>query len=323
MNISTQRKSKKAVFLWRLLLFLIILVVLAALYVTHASRPGSRIEGCGEGCVSPQARIEGSLRVVSLNMLHGFPLFKDLSKRIDLIATELHRLDADVVLLQEVPWTIRTGNVAKLLGDRLGYNYLYYRANGNKNLILFEQGEAILSRFELVDARFNAYQPRASYFDTRVAMGATVVTPWGNLDVYVTHLTSESLKVAGSQAALLRSFIADHSNGVAVVAGDFNSPQDTPQIVSLSKVWADTYRQMDPVDSGYTCCIDDLHSQAAKPLDERIDYIFLANQSGVKWQLMSAGKVFDHAFAVGNGWQWASDHEGLMVELQPGQSISR
>lgn len=293
-----------------------ILVIITALYITHASKPGGKVEGCGIGCSGEAVRLVGNLRVVSLNMLHGFPLFRDLSERVDLIAREIQRLDADVVLLQEVPWTIRTGNVATLLGDRLGYNYLYYRANGNKKLIFFEQGEAILSRFDLIEPRSTVYRSKASYFDTRVALGATLVTPWGKLDLFVTHLTNKNLEVAGSQAVALQSFVATRTNDVAVVAGDFNSPEDSAQIIGLAQVWIDTYRRIHPDDPGYTCCIDDLQSDAAKPLNERIDYIFLDAQAVDTWKLLSADKVFDHAFASSEGWQWVSDHVGLMVELQ-------
>ncbi len=316
----THAVRAKTRFPWSRWLVLIIVALIAILYVTNGSKPGTRVEGCGEGCAIGAAQFAGRLRVVSLNMLHGFPLFKDLSKRIDLISKELQRLDADVVLLQEVPWTIQTGNVAKLLGTRLGYNYLYYRADGNKSLILFEQGEAILSRFPLIDARSTAYQPRASYFDSRVALGATVLTPSGSIDVYVTHLTNENLVVANQQAELLRSFVTTNSKGVTLVAGDFNSPENSPQIMALSQVWIDTFRWLHPYNPGYTCCIDDLNSNVAKPLDERIDYIFLIQQDGGSWQLVEADIVFDSAFLVDNRWQWASDHEGLLVELQFGQT---
>ncbi|HSB65453.1 MAG TPA: hypothetical protein VLD65_02685, partial [Anaerolineales bacterium] len=84
----------------------------------------------------------------------------------------------------------------------------------------------------------------------------------------------------------------------------------------------DTYRRLQPNNPGYTCCVDDLQSQAAKPLNERIDYIFLVDRDGGAWKLVTADKVFDHAFALNNGWHWASDHVGLMIELQPGQAIS-
>ena len=133
---------------WKLLLIVLVLA-LAALYVTNASRPGQRVEGCPVACAITSARRPGPLRVMDLNMLHGFPDFKSLPTRVELIAQEARRLDADVLLLQEVPWTIRTGSVARSLAAGLGYNYLYYRASGNRSLIFFEEGEAILSRFPL------------------------------------------------------------------------------------------------------------------------------------------------------------------------------
>jgi endonuclease/exonuclease/phosphatase family metal-dependent hydrolase len=78
-------------------------------------------------------------------MLHGFPTFHRLGERLELIVDEARRLDADVVLLQEVPWTPAMGGVAEALAARLAMNHVYLRANGNRGAILFEEGEAILS----------------------------------------------------------------------------------------------------------------------------------------------------------------------------------
>ena len=298
---------------WKLFLP-IILVIFAGLFLLNASIPGRKVQSCGDGYALDRPRIVGGLRVVSLNMLHGFPLFKDLSLRIDLIARELQRLDADVVLLQEVPWTTRTGNVAELLARQLGYNYLYYRVNGNKNLILFEEGEAILSRFPLSDAVTTELKPRADFFDTRVALGATVDTPWSKVRLFVTHLTNKGVQPAGGQAESLRKFVEANTNGPTVVAGDFNSTQDTTQIKELTNVWTDAYRAAHPGEQGPTCCIDNLNAGPDEPLEERIDYIFLAHWSG---QSFRTQKVFDVPFEMNGGWQWASDHEGLMVEIQP------
>ena len=289
-------------------------MLFTVLFVVNASIPGQKVQGCGHGCAVDRSRAEEGLRVVSLNMLHGFPLFKDLTLRIDLIGQELRRLDADVVLLQEVPWTTRTGNVAEILAKQLGYNYLYYRANGNKSLILFEEGEAILSRFSLSDAVTTELKPRANFFDTRVALGATVDTPWGEIRFFVAHLTNKNVQSAGGQAESLRKFVEANTNGLAVVAGDFNSTEETPQIIELANFWTDTYRLAHPSEQGLTCCIDNLNAGPDEPLEERIDYIFLAHWSG---QSFRAQKVFDGPFEMNGGWQWASDHEGLMVEIQP------
>lgn len=177
---------------WKRLLLavlLLVLVLLAILFVFNASIPGRAVEGCPKGCATQSARRVGPLRVVNLNMLHGFPNFRDLPLRLDLIAAEIHRLDADVVLLEEVPWTRATGNGAQFLAQQLGYNYLYYRAEGNRHLIFFETGQAILSRFPLKDVVFSVLPPKAGFFESRVALGATATTPLGEVAFFVTHLT--------------------------------------------------------------------------------------------------------------------------------------
>ena len=310
----TRLSSESRIRLIGKVLFLVIILVLLALYIINASRPGRGPEGCPEGCSTTLEPGAGPLRVVSLNMLHGFPSFKDLKLRLDLIATEIRRLDADVVLLQEVPWTIGTGNAAEVVAQKLGYNYLYYRANGNKNLIFFEEGEAILSRYPLKEAVFTELEPRAGLFESRVALGASAVTPWGEVTYYVAHLTDKDPRVNEGQAEDLRSFVEAHSSGLAVVAGDFNAKEDSPQIKQLASVWTDTYHVVHPDDKGLTCCIDDLKANPGEPLEDRIDYIFLVHMSG---KIVSVEHIFDHPFKVGDGWQWPSDHTGLMLEIEP------
>jgi len=73
---------------------------------------------------------------------------------LDLIAQEIRRQDADIVCLQEVPWAPHIGSAAQYLAARTGLNHVYFRANGNRWTILFEEGEAILSRYPLRDVTF-------------------------------------------------------------------------------------------------------------------------------------------------------------------------
>jgi len=310
--------------IWKslLLVCLLFLVFLATLYVFNASIPGRAPEGCPQGCATASARGAGPLRVLDLNMLHGFPDFKDLPLRLDLIAKEIRRLDADVVLLQEAPWTRGTGNGAQALAQQLGYNYLYYRAEGNRHLIFFETGQAILSRFPLKDTVFSVLPPQAGFFESRVSLGATAATPWGDVTFFAAHLTDKKdPQVNRGQAESLKSFVDSHANGLAVVGGDFNAHEDTPQMVALAASWTDAYRTVHPDDEGLTCCIDNLTAGPGEALgerlEERIDYIFLVNKTSKSGQILSARHVFDRPFPVAGGWQWASDHTGLLVELDP------
>jgi endonuclease/exonuclease/phosphatase family metal-dependent hydrolase len=305
----------------RLWLPLAVLLGLVALFLFNVSQPGRRVEGCPAACAAASARRPGPLRVMDLNMLHGFPHFQDLPMRVELIAREIRRLDADVVLLEEVPWIplwgtgAQTGSVVQSLAAELGYNYLYFRASGNKSLIFFEEGEAILSRFPLKDPRHALLAPRVNLFERRVALSAVASTPWGEVTLVVTHLTDKAPQKNLGQARSLLSFVESLPGELKVVGGDFNATQDSPQIGLLSAAWIDTFRLLHPDDAGLTCCVDDLAAGPSEPLEKRIDALFLAGKGGS--QPVSAQRVFTQPFPQAGGWQWASDHIGLLVELEP------
>jgi endonuclease/exonuclease/phosphatase family metal-dependent hydrolase len=291
-----------------------LLLGLAIVFVGNASRPGMRLEGCPQGCATASRRRDGALRVMSLNMLHGYPRFAHLSGRLDAIAEEIRRLDPDIVCLQEVPWTRRLGNGAQYLAQRTGLNYLYLRANGNRRVISFEEGEAILSRYPLHGPTFMELQPQAGFFEHRVVLHATATTPWGNVGVFVTHLTHGDADVNHQQAASLMRFAATGS-GPAIVAGDFNATEDSPQIQAITARWIDTYRAAMPDADGPTCCIDDLTTGPDERPEVRIDYLFLVPRPGGGVAVRSAQRVFDQPFPVPGGWLWASDHVGLLVTI--------
>ena len=298
--------------------WLLISIAVAGLWGLNASRIG-KIEACPEGCSDWDGHGDGPLRAMSLNVLHGFPGFKRLSSRLDLIAEEILRLDADIVCLQEVPWAPGLGSGAKYLAGRIGYNYLYLPVNGNRWTILFSEGEAILSRYPLKDYAFQELQPRAGFFEHRAALYAIVQTPRGDLHVVSTHLTNGASDINRRQAASLASFVTEHVHGVGIVAGDFNAREDSTQIVGLSRLWLDTYRSIHPNDGGFTCCIDDLASGSGERLEERIDYLFLVPALDRSSKVLDSQRVLDHAFSTPGGWQWASDHAGLtaLIDVDP------
>ena len=306
---------KPPAYLLRKLLLLAAVLFLLVAFLLNASAPGRRVEGCPQGCAAKDEGSVGPLRILSLNMLHGFPGFEHLPLRLELIAGEIRRLEADVVLLQETPWTRATGNGANSLANALGYNYLYFRANGNRNLIFFEEGEAILSRFPLKDPLFTVIEPQMGFFENRVALDATAVTDWGEVTFFVTHLTDKNPEVNQRQVEALLDFVGSHTDGLAVVAGDFNAGENSSQITALASVWTDAYRVMHPSEAGLTCCIDGLNTGPREPLEKRIDYVFLVTKPGDKTQIVDAQHAFDQPFPVQGGWQWASDHTGLLVEL--------
>ncbi|MEA3439381.1 MAG: endonuclease/exonuclease/phosphatase family protein [Chloroflexota bacterium] len=292
-----------------------IIAVLLFLLLSNVSVPGSRVEGCLSSCSNAGGLNADSIRVISLNMLHGYQNFDNLSARLDLIAGEIQSLDADIVLLQEVPWTQGTGNAAEHLSQRLGMNYAYYRANGNRKIIGFEEGEAILSRYPIENPKGIELHPRASVFEHRVVLQASIATHLGEVLVFVTHLTNGDPDINAKQSAALLEYVDQQDICYRIVAGDLNAQEDSVQIKSLSDCWIDTYRIVNPDLNGFTCCIDNINSAPDETLEKRIDYIFIAPGDDTVINISDSQLVFDQPSRVRNSWLWASDHIGLSVTL--------
>ena len=287
---------------------------LVGLWLLNVSRPGA-VHGCPQGCSSDIARRQGPLRVLSMNMLHGRPDFENLPQRMDLIADEIIAQDADIVMLQEVPWTPEIGEAAAYLAERCGLNYVYLRSNGNRWTIFFEEGSAILSRYALKNLSSFELQPRAAFFEHRTVLHATVATDWGDIDVFVTHLTNGEAEINQAQVASLQAYVGTSRSVPAIIGGDFNARQDSPQIESLSPPWIDALTNINGDDPGLTCCIDDLRAGPAERLEKRIDYLFLVPHSEAAVDIQSARTILDEPALLSYGWQWPSDHVGLLVEL--------
>ncbi|HEY69828.1 MAG TPA: hypothetical protein G4O08_04495 [Anaerolineae bacterium] len=300
----------------KLIWIAILLGAALAIWLLNVSRPGRNVRGCPQGCATDARRLDGPLRVASLNMLHGHPDFEHLESRMDLIADEILALDADIVLLQEVPWTVTLGDVAEYIAQRCGMNHVYLRSNGNRWAIFFEEGSAILSRYALKNPSFTELRPRAAFFEHRIALHATAITPWGDVDVFVTHLTDGEDEINQAQAEALQAFVQATGRAPAIVGGDFNAREDEAHMLALATVWTDAYRSVHATDLGWTCCIDELTTDPSEPLEKRIDYIFMVPRTGATMRIQSAEIVFDRPSPTDTGWLWSSDHLGLMLEIK-------
>lgn len=292
----------------------IVIAALLVLFLLNVSKPGTEVEGCLDGCAVLDEREPGVLRIVSLNLLHGFPRFEDLVTRLDVFVDQVQALDADIILLQEVPWNRSTPNAASYLAARLGMNYLYFRANGNRQAISFEEGEAILSRFPLKSPVYLELRPRAGFFEHRVVLGAEVETHIGDISVFVTHLTNGEPGTNSDQVNSLLEHVQAHGKLPKVIAGDFNAGPSSSQIKELTRSWTDAFNAVSPEHDGFTCCIVDLHDPNQQP-DKRIDYVFLGGDAADEFDLLDAQLVFDQPVRLEDGWLWVSDHVGLMVTL--------
>jgi exonuclease III len=111
-------------------------------------------------------------------------------------------------------------------------------------------------------------------------------------------------------------FVTAKSNGPAIVAGDFNATEHTATIEQLPQQWIDTFRVTHPDDKGFTCCINDLTQGPGEALENRIDYLFLVPGSDRSAVVLDSRRIFDQPYRVKDGWQWVSDHVGLLSVIQ-------
>jgi endonuclease/exonuclease/phosphatase family metal-dependent hydrolase len=281
-------------------------LVLLALLAPVSSRPGREPEGCLDGCARPSTRQPGPLRVLSLNVLHGFPIFAHVEERMALIADEIERSDADVICLQEVPTVVGLVNGAEWLAERTQRNHVFFRANGNRNTIGFEEGAAILTRFPIIHAAGTELVPRAPIFEHRIVLHARVAAPGGAIDVFSTHLAIDAERNRGQTRDLVR-VVEENAIGAVIVAGDFNAEETSPQIADLAALWTDTFRALQPESPGATCC-----SGVLRGAPRRIDYVF----AGPGLVPLSSRVILEAAIETPAGALHASDHSGLFVELE-------
>ncbi len=297
----------------------LILLLAAAIWFANVSKPGSEPVVCFEACsrsnASPKPGQTVSIKVLSLNVLHGYPDFTHLEKRMRLLSQEIGRLNADIVLLQEVPWTNEHGQTAQLLAAQNDLNAVYLRANGNRAQIGFEEGVAILSRYPMQNLNFTELEPSAGFFENRVALHATAVTPLGNIDLFVTHLTDGDAAVNAAQTESLLAFVRRTAAFPAIVAGDFNAVEDSPQILLLTGEWQDSFRLAHPDDPGKSCCLPDLAHASAQDFHRRVDYLFTVPGASQIIQTLAIQQIFNEPLATANGRLWVSDHAGLLATI--------
>ncbi|MBN1921481.1 MAG: endonuclease/exonuclease/phosphatase family protein [Anaerolineae bacterium] len=247
------------------------------------------------------APLPATLTLATLNLWHDYPHYSQQPERLEAALATLRELRPDVLCLQEAARTPVVQNAAEALATGLRMTGVYARANGNRALIRFEEGEAVLARGELADSGALELRPRAGFFEHRLALWATVETAAGPVVVFSTHITNQRGAVNAAQIASLVDLVEHQRRGLpAVVAGDFNATEDMPGIAALPAHWHDAgrgaFRAAHPEGPGGT----------SLGSGKRIDYIFLVEGDSVRWEILDAGTF---------GAEVVSDHLGVWARV--------
>ncbi len=293
--------------------------------------------------VNDAAVDRGTLTVVTLNVLHGFrdrTNDQTLERRLDLVAEAVAAARPDLVLLQEMSVTRRHGSAVDrlrqrvnglLAGSGVSYNSAFIAANGSR-LIAFREGEAILSRAEILSTSVVRYRSQALIPpEHRLALEAVIRSTGGRLFAVSTHLTNTEAsrggrlvrtRQAGQLAAEAIGTLSP--DDLLVAGGDFNDTPDSATVGTLLAAGAvDAWRAAHPGDEGggLTSLAGSILDPAAR-YSKRIDFLFVAGGAAVAPRIlvrdarMFLDKPFTDSSASGAaGVLRTSDHAGVAVDL--------
>lgn len=245
-----------------------------------------------------------TITVISANLWHDYPQYRRINERLDDFIKMVLSENADVILLQEVARTSFL-HVDEKLSDELKMAYLYSRANGHRSAIGFEEGLAVYSRYPLRRPSLRQLGGHSSPFTRRLALGAILDTPCGDLFAFSTHLSMCSKQNAAQTDHLLGWVRVITGEQPAIIGGDFNAHENKPQIGWAQRDWVDTFRKVNPTADGTT---HELRGPLGKTWRRhRLDYIFL--QPGNKnWQVLETKHIqIPHAPH--------SDHHAVLTRL--------
>ena len=253
-----------------------------------------------EGC--------GVLTVLSANLWHDWPRFRDLEKRLESFAALIESERADLILLQEVA-RIPSLKADEWLAGRLQMAYVYSRANGSRK-IGFEEGLGVLSRFPLKRLPHVRQMGRTcNPFSRRLALGVEVDTPCGEIMAFSTHLALLR-KQNAHQLRELQGWVDQITSGrSAIIAGDFNAPEHTHQIQHVRSTWLDTFREIHQ--HGHAATHEIRWPWGGAFLSHRLDYIFLQPGQPL-WQVVDV----KHLDAPDGPH---SDHRAVLARFSPTQ----
>lgn len=283
------------------------------------------------------------LSVVTMNLLFSDPLGGDgeeagetLTARLHLIEQELIATQPDIVALQEVSISRPHGDVLAGLAERLNqalsqegirYNWVYSSAHVDPTgLTGFEEGEGLLSRYEIVAARDLVYDAQGAILslcgipllrESRKALHVTIRGRDDDLDVVATHLFPGRGKVNDDQVAeLLETIAPGDDSGMKLVLGDLNSTPDSPAIGRLRDAgFVDAWPAANPDGPpGWTYGHLPLSSRAAAA-SERIDYIFVHGARVRNAELFLDRAIPSPSASEPDRWLWASDHSGVTATV--------
>ena len=149
-------------------------------------------------------------------------------------------------------------------------------------------------------------------FTRRIALGTSVETTWGEFIAFSVHLGLNG-RQNENQVSRLINWVDKQSGDIpAIIGGDFNAREHTPQVKSAQKSWQDTYRNIHNGTDGYTHEIQWPWGGILK--QSRLDYLFL--KKGIHaWNVFEARQLEMKYCPI-------SDHKPVLIKARIGTKMN-
>ncbi|MDD4548575.1 MAG: endonuclease/exonuclease/phosphatase family protein [Syntrophomonadaceae bacterium] len=200
------------------------------------------------------------LKIVTYNIHHGVDIYNNLNLKG--VLQVLQQTEADIIALQEVdryrPQT-HLQNQAAWLAKKLSMGYVYSPVRNYKT---GSYGNAILSKYSILSSSNHRLHDMT---DIRYCLRADIDTNGSTLSIFNTHLgLKQPVRYTNLKNIILPLILPLRNPGI--LAGDFNAPDDRPEVHMVSALLTDTFKSnSSPFVYTYP---------AANP-SARIDYIFI------------------------------------------------
>lgn len=262
--------------------------------------------------------IETQLRVLSWNIWWQFGPWQ---QRASAIEATLLAANADVITLQEV-WGDSDENYAKILAEKLGFYYFHAECmvmNGTGF------GNAILSRWPILESKNITLSGHAETGETRNALYAKIDGPRGPVDMFCTHLNwrYEQSHIRQMQVQEIAAFVKETASEKMppVLCGDFNAEPMSDEIRAITGLATAATKGMVFHDAwivagegiGNTWDNENTFVAAEFEPNRRIDYIFAGHPKARGRGHITNVEIIGNAVTEG---VWPSDHFGLLAQLR-------
>jgi endonuclease/exonuclease/phosphatase family metal-dependent hydrolase len=277
--------------------------------------PGDAADGQGDAADGDGAGDPGqtaTFKVLTINLKHPLTGMDEALVRLQIVADVINQSQPDVVALQEVVQDGEDPSLAEQLAGLTGYEWFWQYTYTVP--LLFNEGIGVLSRWPIVWTDATTLPHLDLVIFTRQVIGARVDSPYGEIQLFCTHMTTDSDEtIKADQALAVYEFIqANPSTRAGFLAGDLNAEPDTlamrffrgeAEHEGVTGNLIDAWAAINPGQDGFT-----IPSNAP---DRRIDYIYVIPGTQTSASVDSCEVMFsDQVDGL-----YASDHLGVMCSF--------